>query len=363
MENLDKSDLDEIYKKLNCSEKGLSEDEASKRISEYGYNEVISKKENKIIKFLKKFWAPIPWMLEITIIITYILGKYDDMYIILFLLIFNGIISFTQESKADNAVELLKKKLSVQARVLRNNQWKMLDARMLVPGDVVHIRLGDVVPADIKIISDEVEIDQSALTGESLSVTKKMNNLVYSSSIVKRGEATGIVIATGKNTYFGKTTELVETANTKSHIEELIMGIVKDLIAIDALLVLSLVIFSVYTHVSLSDVIPFALVVLIASIPVALPATFTIAMALGALHMSKRGEIVTRLSAIEDAASMDTLCMDKTGTITEDKLTLKDIKIYNNDENKVLLYASYASEIESEDPIDNAIIEYANQKI
>jgi H+-transporting ATPase len=362
MDNLDKSSIDEIYKKLNSSENGLTSDAAAKMISQFGYNEVIAKKQSKTIKFLKKFWAPIPWMLEITILITYLLGKYDDMYIILFLLIFNAIISFTQESKADNAVELLKKKLSVQAKVLRDKKWQLIEARMLVPGDIVHIRLGDVVPADIKIIDSEVEIDQSALTGESLSVNKKINDLVYSSSIVKRGEATGIVIDTGKNTYFGKTTELVETANTKSHIEELIMKIVKNLIAIDTILVLALVVFSFFTHVSLSDVIPFALVVLIASIPVALPATFTIAMALGALHMSKRGEIVTRLSAIEDAASMDTLCMDKTGTITENKLTVNVPKVYNNDEGKLLLYASYASERESQDPIDNAILDYAKSK-
>ncbi|WP_337859958.1 plasma-membrane proton-efflux P-type ATPase [Ferroplasma sp.] len=362
MDNFDKDGIDEIFKKLNCSADGLTSDEASRRISQYGPNEVIAKKQSKIIKFLKKFWAPIPWMLEITILITFFLGKYSDMYIILFLLIFNSIISFTQESKADNAVELLKKKLSVQARVLRDKQWQLVEARMLVPGDIVHIRLGDVVPADIKIIDNQVEIDQSALTGESLSVNKKINDLVYSSSIVKRGETTGIVVATGKNTYFGKTTELVEMANTKSHIEELIMGIVKELIAIDTLLVLALVVFSFFTHVNLSDVIPFALVVLIASIPVALPATFTIAMALGALHMSKRGEIVTRLSAIEDAASMDTLCMDKTGTITEDKLTLNVPKVYSSDEEKLLLYASYASERESQDPIDNAILDFAKSK-
>jgi H+-transporting ATPase len=354
--------LDEEFKKLNTSSSGLSSNDAKARLQTYGYNEVSEKKENSILKFLKKFWAPIPWMLEITIIITFVLQKYDDSLIILFLLIFNGIISFTQESKADNAVELLKKKLSVQARALRDNKWDVVEARLLVPGDIVHLRLGDVVPADIKIIDNELEIDQSALTGESLSVTRKNGDTIYSSSIVKRGECNGLVVETGSKTYFGKTTELVETAKTKSHIEELIMKIVKDLIAIDTILVISLVLFSIYRGVSLGDVIPFALVVLIASIPVALPATFTIAMALGALHMSKRGEIVTRLSAIEDAASMDTLCMDKTGTITEDKLTIKTPKIYYEDEQSLIRYASYASQRESEDPIDDAILDYADSK-
>jgi H+-transporting ATPase len=362
MEKPDDISLDAFFKKLNSSQEGLSGSDVQNRFQTYGYNEVGERKESGLLKFLKKFWAPIPWMLEVTIIITFILGKYDDAIIILFLLIFNGIISFTQESKADNAVELLKKKLSVQARALRDGKWVAVEARLLVPGDVVHIRLGDVVPADIKIMDTELEIDQSALTGESLSVTRKQGDTIYSSSIVKRGECNGLVISTGPKTYFGKTTELVETAQTKSHIEELIMGIVKDLIAIDTVLVIALILFSIYQGVSLYDVIPFALVVLIASIPVALPATFTIAMALGALHMSKRGEIVTRLSAIEDAASMDTLCMDKTGTITENMLTLKTPKVYDEDESALIRYASYASERESEDPIDNAILDYAGSK-
>ncbi|EQB73928.1 MAG: hypothetical protein AMDU4_FER2C00038G0042 [Ferroplasma sp. Type II] len=354
--------LDDLFKKLNSSPSGLSDSDAESRLQTYGYNEVAEKKQNFLLKFLKKFWAPIPWMLEFTIIITFVLGKYDDTVIILFLLVFNGIISFTQESKADNAVELLKKKLSVQARVLRNGKWNPIEARLLVPGDIVHLRLGDVVPADIVIIDNELEIDQSALTGESLSVTRKKGDTIYSSSIVKRGECNGITVETGSKTYFGKTTELVAAAKTKSHIEELIMRIVKYLIGIDTILVVALILFSIYQGVSLSDVIPFALVVLIASIPVALPATFTIAMALGALHMSKRGEIVTRLSAIEDAASMDTLCMDKTGTITEDRLTIKTPKVYSEDEQALIKYASYASERESEDPIDNAILDYAESK-
>ncbi len=354
--------LDDLFKKLNSSTSGLSDSGAESRLQTYGYNEVAEKKQNFLLKFLKKFWAPIPWMLEFTIIITFVLGKYDDTVIILFLLVFNGIISFTQESKADNAVDLLKKKLSVQARVLRNGKWNPIEARLLVPGDIVHLRLGDVVPADIVIIDNELEIDQSALTGESLSVTRKKGETIYSSSIVKRGECNGIAVETGSKTYFGKTTELVAAAKTKSHIEELIMRIVKYLIGIDTILVVALILFSIYQGVSLSDVIPFALVVLIASIPVALPATFTIAMALGALHMSKRGEIVTRLSAIEDAASMDTLCMDKTGTITEDRLTIKTPKVYSEDEEALIKYASYASERESEDPIDNAILDYAESK-
>ncbi|MEM0139481.1 MAG: plasma-membrane proton-efflux P-type ATPase [Ferroplasma sp.] len=354
--------IDEIFSKVKSSKNGLSQQDAQKRIDEYGYNEVIEKRQSRIRLFFGKFWSPIPWMLEITIIITYFLGKYDDMAIILALLVFNGIISFTQESKADNAVELLKKKLSVKTRALRDGKWEVVDARILVPGDIVHVRLGDVVPADINITDGSVQVDQSALTGESLAVSRKMPDLIYSGSTVKRGEASGVVVSTGAKTYFGKTAELVQSAGSKSHIEKLIMGIVKDLIAIDVVLVIILAIYSVYLNIPITDVIPFALVILIASIPVALPATFTIAMALGALHMSRRGEIITRLSAIEDVASMDILCMDKTGTLTENHLTLKTPKIYSADENSLLKYASYASERESEDPIDNAILDYAESK-
>ncbi len=355
-------DLDDIYKKLDSSGSGLTSTEASSRLDKYGLNQIVEKKQSMVLKFLSKFWSPIPWMLELTIIITFILGKYSDMLIILILLIFNGIISFTQESRADNAVELLRKKLSVNARVLRDKKWNIIDAKNLVPGDVVHVRLGDVVPADMNIIDGEIQVDQSALTGESLAVSRKTPQLIYSGSTVRRGEATCIVLSTGSKTYFGKTAELVQSAKSKSHIETLIMGIVKDLIAIDTILVIILVLYSLYSGISILDVIPFALVILIASIPVALPATFTIAMALGALHMSKRGEIITRLSAIEDVASMDVLCMDKTGTLTENKLTLGQSRTYGVDENTLIKYAAYASERESEDPIDNAILDYSNTK-
>ncbi len=359
----EKASLDEVMASLSTSRNGLSSEEAKRRVEKYGYNEVKEKKVSPVRKFMEKFSAPVPWMLEVTALVTFLLKKYDDMAIILFLLIFNAVVSFVQESRAENAVELLRKRLSVKTLVLRDGEWRTVQARELVPGDVVHIRLGDIVPADVKVIEGEVEVDQSALTGESLAVERKVGSLLYSGSIVKRGEAEGVVITTGKNTYFGKTTELVQNAKVKSHIEELILGIVKDLIVIDVALVVAMVVFSLLFRVPISNVIPFALVVLIASIPVALPATFTIAMAIGALEMSKKGVLVTRLNAIEDASSMDVLCMDKTGTITENKLyVMNPIVAQGVREEDLVRYAVLASEEAGEDPIDNAVINYAKAK-
>lgn len=353
----EKYSIEETLAELNTSLNGLSETEAQERLKKYGYNEVREKKENPLLKFLKKFWAPVPWMLEVTIIITYILGKYLDMYIILFLLIFNSIVSFVQERRAENAVELLKQKLNVKSRVLRDGQWKIIPARFLVPGDIIHVRLGDIIPADAKIFEGEILVDQSALTGESLPVEKKRGDVIYSSSIVKRGEASAIVIATGEKTYFGKTTELVQTARAQSHLEKLILNIVKYLILFDVSLVITLFIYSLLLKVSLSEILPFSLIVLIASVPVALPATFTIAMALGSLELSKKGILVTRLTTAEDIASMDVLNLDKTGTITENRMRVGDPIPFNGfTKEDVVKFAYMASDEASQDPIDTAVI-------
>ncbi|BCU67023.1 plasma-membrane proton-efflux P-type ATPase [Sulfolobales archaeon HS-7] len=354
--------VNEALAQLQTSENGLSEQEALRRISMYGYNEVKERKENHFLKFMKKFWAPVPWMLEITVVVTYLLGKFNDMYIILFLLMFNAVVSYVQESRAENAVAILKSKLSVKTRVLRDGQWKLIQAREIVPGDIIHVRLGDIIPADAKLIKGEIEVDQSALTGESLSVEKGVSEIVYSGSIVKRGEADCLVISTGANTYFGRTTELVQSAGAHSHIESLIFGIVKYLIILDVGLVGIMTGYSILKGIAISQILPFSLVVLIASIPVALPATFTIAMAIGALDMSKKGAIISRLNAIEDAASMDVLCMDKTGTITENKLYVASTLVYKGSENQLISYAALASEEGSQDPIDLAIINYAREK-
>ncbi len=351
--------LDETLKRLETDGKGLSNDQLDLRIKKYGYNEVETKHESLLMGFLMKFWAPVPWMLEITIIATYLLDKLDDMYIIIFLLFFNSILSFAQESRAQSAVELLKSKLYVMARVRRDGKWIQVKARDLVPGDLIHIRNGDSIPADCKIVDGELQVDQSSLTGESLPVECEAGRVVYAGSTARGGESSALVVATGSKTLFGKTTELVAISKSQSHIEKLIVGIVKYLIAIDTLLVLSLGIFSYLSGYNIGTIIPFALVVLITSIPVALPAMFTIAMSIGAEEMSRKGAIVTHLTAIEDAAGMDVLCLDKTGTITTNTITVKEVKPYGISSKDLILYALIASDESSEDAIDDAVISYA----
>jgi len=348
----------ECYNKLNSSSSGLSSSDVEQRIRQYGKNEVVEKKENAVLKFLKKFWAPVPWMLEITAIITFFIGKDLDTYIILSLLIFNSFISFFQESRASDAVEMLRSRITVKTRVLRNGSWEQIISTELVPGDVVHVRMGDVVPADVKIERGKVEVDQSALTGESNPVRRGENGEIFSGSIVKKGEATGLVVATGAKTLFGHTAELVSSAKSESHLEKLILSIVKYLAVIDVILVLGLVVFSFIYNVPLIDAIPFSLVVLIASIPVALPATFTIATAYGAIDLSKKGALVTRLNAVEDAASMDSICFDKTGTLTKNELTVQEPVLFESSREDITRYAMLASDESSLDSIDLAIINF-----
>ena len=320
----DKVSIEETFKSLSTTSEGLTEDEAEERLKKFGPNTVRDEKENPLLKFLKKFWAPVPWMLEITAVITFLIGKAIDTYIIVTLLLFNSFIGFFQESKADNAVELLSQKLNVNSRVLRNGKWKQSPAAQLVPGDIVYVRMGDVVPADLKIVTGEVSVDQSQLTGESIPVRRIANEVIYSGSTLERGEANCVVLSTGANTLYGQTAELVKKAKSESHLEKLVLGIVKYLAIVDVALVISLVGFSIVFKVSLTEVIPFSLVVLIASIPVALPATFTVATTYGAIDLSKKGALVTKLSAVEDAATMDSICFDKTGTLTQNKLTVSN---------------------------------------
>ena len=348
----------ECYQKLGSSPSGLNSSDVDQRIRQYGKNEVVEKKENTVLKFLKKFWAPVPWMLEITAIITFFIGKDLDTYIILSLLIFNSFISFFQESRASDAVEMLRSRITVKTRVLRNGSWEQIISTELVPGDVVHVRMGDVVPADVKIERGKVEVDQSALTGESNPVRREEDGEIFSGSIVKKGEATGLVVATGSKTLFGHTAELVSSAKSESHLEKLILSIVKYLAVIDVILVLGLVIFSFIYNVPLVDAIPFSLVVLIASIPVALPATFTIATAYGAIDLSKKGALVTRLNAVEDAASMDSICFDKTGTLTKNELTVQEPVLFESSREDITRYAMLASDESSLDSIDLAVINF-----
>jgi len=342
---------------------GLKQTEVENHLEQYGYNEVLEKKANPLFRFLRKFWGLTAWMLEFIIILSWFLHKQSDAYIVIGLLVFNAIIGFAQEQNAANAVEALKKKLQVNAKVLRDRIWKTVIARELVPGDIIRVRIGDFVPADVKIINGEISVDQSALTGESLETEKKPQEIIYSGSIVSKGEATGIVVLTGINTYFGRTIQLVQIARPKLHIEEIISRVVKWLLIIVAILLSVALVASFLQGINLLEILPLMLVLLLGAIPVALPAMFTVSMALGSLELIKKGVLVTRLSATDDAARMDILCVDKTGTITMNKLSVAKLFPTNGySENDVLLYGALASQEANNDSIDMAFIDLARQK-
>jgi len=344
-------------------ETGLTSAQAKERLQQYGPNEVAEARHRPWLTFLSKFWAPVPWMLEAAIALQLFLDKADEAIIIALLLVFNAALSFIHENRANKALALLRNRLAVQARVRRDDRWQRIPAKDLVPEDVVYLRLGDLVPADIRLFEGALLLDQSALTGESLPVEAGPDVTAFAGAVIKRGEATGKVVATGPHTYFGKTAELVRTARIASNLENLIFTIVKYLIALDSVLVVALLIYSVTTGMPLSDVVPFALILLVASVPVALPATFTLATALGAQELITRGVLVTRLSAIEEAAAMDILCSDKTGTLTRNRLRLAELRPYPpHTEEELLRLASMASDDAGQDPIDLAILGAARER-
>lgn len=357
-------DWKQVAEKLNVDVKtGLPEEEVQNRTRIFGFNEIPEKKESSIIKFLKKFWGLTAWMLELTMFISFILGKYLDLYIIGALLLFNSILSFLQEEKASSIISSLKKNLQVEARVLRDGKWKTVPSRGLVQGDIVRVRAGDFVAADLKVFTGKLEADQSALTGESMAVEKKENSVLYSGSIVKEGEANSIVLATGKKTYFGRTAQLVQIARPKLHMEEVISKVVTWLLAIVILLLGLTILAQVVRGGSLLEILPLTLILLVTAIPVALPAMFTLSMALGSIELAKQGVLVTRLTASEDVATMDTLCADKTGTITMNKLTITNISpVSGFAEEDVILYGALASQEANMDPIDLAFLTFARDK-
>ncbi len=338
-------------------ETGLENQEVQKRLAFYGYNEVPEKKVSFWVRLGKRFWGIVPWMLEATAIVTLILGKYPQALVIIFLLFFNAGMSLWREGRAKAAMAKLKQRLRIQSRVKRDRKWSSIPARELVPGDLVRVRIGDLLPADIKIIDGSLGLDQSVLTGESGIVDKLPKEVAYSGSAVKRGEATGIVEATGTKTYFGKTISLLELAKPKLHMEEVTVKVARQLAIIVLASLLIVFVYAVLTGFDLAVLLPLAGVLLIASVPVAMPTMFTINMALGAAVLAKQGVLVTRLSASEDAATMDVLCADKTGTITLNKLFVEEeVPLNGFSESDVLLYGALASKEANQDPIDIAFL-------
>jgi H+-transporting ATPase len=342
---------------------GLSNAEVQRRLAQYGPNEIPERRPHPALALLKKFWGPIPWMLEATILIQILLDKGGEAAIVAVLLAVNAVVSFLEEGRAGKALMLLRRRLTTRARVRRDGEWQSVPAASLVPGDCVHLRMGDLSPADVRIADGAVLLDQSALTGEAVPVEAGAGALAYAAAIVRRGEATGEVVATATRTYFGKTAELVRTARSASHLQAMIFSIVKTLIVLDAVLVCALLFYSAWAALPFEDVVPFALILLVASVPVALPATFTLATALGAAELARDGVLVTRLSAIEEAAGMDVLCTDKTGTITENRLVLVAAEpLAALKEDELLRQAALACDPATQDPIDLAVLAAAGER-
>lgn len=354
--------VEELLASFDSGFQGLSSSELPQRIQTYGSNEIPEKHISPIIKFAGYFWGPIPWMIELALILSVVLEKWDDVFIIAILLIFNAIIGFWQEHKAENTIALLKQQLALNARALRDGKWVTIPSRELVPGDVIRIRLGDIIPADIKLIgTGSLSVDESSLTGESLPVTKGPSDVAYSGSIIHRGETEGLVFATGINSYFGKTTSLVSEEKGASHFQKAVIKIGDYLIALAIALAIVLIFVALFRHESFTETLQFALVLTVAAIPAALPAVLTTTMAVGAIALAKREAIVSKLVSIEELAGMDILCADKTGTITRNALTISEVAPFENfSEEDVLLIALLASQEQDPDPIDRAVSQRAN---
>jgi H+-transporting ATPase len=357
-EQAKKVGVDELLSKLSATKDGLSTAQANERLQEYGPNEIKEKKANPLKKFLIYFWGPIPFMIEAAVIMSAAIQRWPDFGIILTLLMVNAVVGFWQEHKAGNAIELLKQRLAIKARVLRDGKWQEMPAGQLVPGDIARLRLGDIIPADVKLIDgDYLLTDESALTGESLPVEKHLSDVGYASSIVKQGEMSALVVNTGARTFFGKTTQLVEEAKTQSHFQKAIGKIGDYLIFLAIGLVIVIFLVSIFRGQNILEIIQFALILTVASIPAALPAVLSVTMAIGAIALAKKEAIVSKLVSIEEMAGMDVLCSDKTGTITKNALTLGGTKPYDEfSEKDVLLFSTLASREEDQDPIDKAIL-------
>jgi len=350
--------LPEVEKQLGSSEDGLSQAEAQKRLAQYGPNELEEKTSNPFLKFLTYFWGPIPWMIEGAVILSGVVRHWPDFFIILLLLVSNAVVGFWEEHQAGNAIAALKAKLAIKARVKRDGKWITPAARELVPGDVIRVRLGDIVPADARLLAgDPVEVDQSALTGESLPATRNPGDAVFSGSIIRQGETDAMVYATAANTYFGKTAQLVQEAHTVSHFQRAVLKIGDYLITLAVALVAVIITVALFRGDPILTTLEFALVLLVAAIPVAMPTVLSVTMAVGARLLAKKEAIVTRLSAIEELAGVDVLCSDKTGTLTQNKLTLGDpFSVNGIAAEQVILDAALASRAEDKDTIDLAVI-------
>lgn len=352
--------VEDALKEVKSGQEGLASAEAQARAASYGYNEIKEKESNPILKVLSYFYGPMPIAIEAAAVVSALISHWDDFALIVALLLTNVIIAYWQERSAGNAIRELMRRLALKARALRDKAWASIDAKGLVPGDIIRLRMGDIVPADVKLVQgDFLSIDQSAMTGESMPVEKHLGDVVYSGSIIKQGEMNGLVVNTGENTYFGHTAHLVASASNITGLSRIISKIVYFLVGLAVVLGSISFYYGFILGFPILDDLLFFLILLVASIPIALPVVLTVTMALGALSLANKKAIVSRLVSIEELASMDVLCSDKTGTLTENKLTVGTVLLtgQSGTEHDVLLYAALASRRDDMDAIDQAIYE------
>ncbi len=355
--------LPQLLTELDSSAAGLTAAEALQRLQHYGANEIAERHRNPVLEFLGYFWAPIPWMIEVALALSLAARHWTDAAIIGVLLAMNGLVAFFEEHQAANAIAALKQRLASSARALRDGAWVTVAVRELVPGDVVRVRLGDVVPADLRVLDDvTLEVDQSALTGESLAVSRGQGESLYSGSVLVRGEADALVCATGSSSYMGKTTALVEAAGTVSHFQRAVLRIGNYLILIAVALVTLAVAVSLARGNRPLETLEFALVVTIASVPVALPAVLSVTMAIGARQLARQQAVVSHLPAVEELGGIDLLCSDKTGTLTQNRLAVAARWTATTiSDDQLLQIAALASRAEDNDLIDLAVMAAAGQ--
>src|ERR1700685_444526 len=340
----------------NNSSAGLTSDEARRRLEKSGPNSMPDTSSHPARRAIEKLWAPIPWMLEAAIVLELVLGKYVEAGIITVLLLFNAVLSFFQEGRAQATLAALKKRLAMTAPVRRDGVWKNVPAADLVTGDIEKLSLGAVVAADVKLIEGNVLLDQSMLTGESIGAEAGPGFQTFAGALVRRGEAVARVTATGIRTKFGRTAELVRTAHVVSSQQKAVLRVVRNLAAFNGVVILMLMGYAYFLEMPLAEIVPLTLTAILASIPVAPPATFTLAAALGARALAKVGVLPTRLSAVDEAGSTDVLCVDKTGTPTQNALTVTTVHpMAGFDEAHVLALAALASADGGQDPVDAAI--------
>jgi len=345
---------------------GLSGREVQARLQQYGYNEISEKEETLWHRLFRRFWGPIPWMIEAAAILSAVVQKWDDFIIISIMLLVNAGLDFFQEHRALNALKSLKQRLKAEIIVLRDGQFKTIPARELVPGDVIKLRIGNIIPADVQLLQgDYLSVDQSALTGESLPVNKKVDDIAYASTIVKQGEMLAVVVNTGSHTNFHTVVALVAKASLeeRSHFQKMVIRIGDFLILITLSLVVLIVMVSIFRHEHFLEIARFALVLTVAAIPVALPAVLSVTMAVGAINLARRQAIVSRLTAIEELAGVGVFCSDKTGTLTQNKMQVADPFIFHGEhESELFLVAALASKVENQDPIELPIFQYLKEK-